>query len=541
MKKTLLACAIAIASIGSASAATIIPVNTNAPGIGLNDPTAAAPVGGNPGTTVGQQRQIAYQFAADLWGAVLESDVEIRVNAQFTALSCTATSGVLGSAGAVTVHANFENSVPNTWYGAALANSLDGTDLAPDTNDINSNFNSNLGSPGCLENSGWYYGLDGNTPAGRINFLDVVMHEIGHGLNFQGFYSTTTGAPFGTPPNVFPDIYSSNVFDNASNMTWVSMTNAQRLTARTGEQLVWTGATVTDQVPDALAALQRLFVAGSLNASYDYGTAAFGPVPTQANFAGQIAAVNDGSSTPTQGCVASPANAYANRIALVDRGTCAFEIKARFAQDAGAIGVIVANNAAGAAPGLAEDPTVNATIPTISVSQADGAAIRAALGSTVNASIQNVPGQISGADAQGRARMYAPAVFAAGSSFSHFDVSHSPNALMEPSINQDLDGNLRVDLSPALYADMGWVLNDGNAVTRGGRCDTGVSVLTSGVPGLIGGANLQAADKLCRATTTSASGYQGCIAPFVGTLRTIGVLPAAPRNPKLDPVAVCLK
>ena len=95
MNKTLLACALAAASIGSASAATIIPVNMNAPGVGLNDPTPATPVGGNPGTTIGQQRVIAYQFAADLWGAILESEEPIRVRAQFTPLSCTATSGTL--------------------------------------------------------------------------------------------------------------------------------------------------------------------------------------------------------------------------------------------------------------------------------------------------------------------------------------------------------------------------------------------------------------------------------------------------------------
>ncbi len=526
MKKTLLACAIAIASIGSASAATIIPVNLNAPGVGLNDPTAAAPVGLNPGTTVGEQRRIAYQFAADLWGAVLESDVDIRVNAQFTPLSCTATGGVLGSAGATTVHANFTNSVPDTWYGAALANSLAGSDLAPATNDINSNFNANLGSPGCLENSGWYYGLDGNTPAGRINFLDVVMHEIGHGLNFQGFYNSTTAAPFGTPPNQFPDIYSRNVFDNASSMTWVEMTNEGRLAARVGEQLVWTGAEVTGEVPDALAQLRRLFVAGGLTASYDFGTAAFGAPATEFNFSGAIVAVNDGSAAPTQGCVASPAGAYAGRIALVDRGTCSFGIKARFAQDAGAIGVIVANNAPGAAPGLAGDPSVNPTIPTISVAQPDGAAIRAALGSTVTASIQNVPGQFAGADSQGRARINAPATFAPGSSFSHFDVSHFPNALMEPSINQDLDGNLRLDLTPSLYADMGWVLNDGNAVTRG-RCNTGVPVLTGTIPGLIGGANLQAADKLCRTNAKNKAQNASCLVPFVSVLRSINAIPAS--------------
>ena len=94
VNKTLLACALAAATTfaaASASAATIIPVNMNTPGVGLNDPTPAAPIGGNPGTTIGEQRQIAYQFAAGLWGAVLESDVDIRVRAQFTALSCDAT------------------------------------------------------------------------------------------------------------------------------------------------------------------------------------------------------------------------------------------------------------------------------------------------------------------------------------------------------------------------------------------------------------------------------------------------------------------
>ena len=34
--------------------ATIIIVNANAAGTGFTDPTAVAPVGGNPGTTLGQ-------------------------------------------------------------------------------------------------------------------------------------------------------------------------------------------------------------------------------------------------------------------------------------------------------------------------------------------------------------------------------------------------------------------------------------------------------------------------------------------------------
>jgi extracellular elastinolytic metalloproteinase len=72
-----------------------------------------------------------------------------------------------------------------------------------------------------------------------------------------------------------------------------------------------------------------------------------------------------------------------NQIALVDRGTCTFQLKTQNAQAAGASAVIIANNAAGNLPILAGS-FVNApeTIPTVGVSQADGAAIKAALPAT---------------------------------------------------------------------------------------------------------------------------------------------------------------
>ena len=85
MKTRLLAaCVLAgLLVAATAHAAVITPLNRDPAGSGLNDPTAAAPVGGNPGNTIGEQRRIAYQFAADLWGAVLQSNVEIRVAASF--------------------------------------------------------------------------------------------------------------------------------------------------------------------------------------------------------------------------------------------------------------------------------------------------------------------------------------------------------------------------------------------------------------------------------------------------------------------------
>src|SRR6188768_3155579 len=87
------------ASMVSAGPAQFVIVNVNAPGVGFNDPTPRVPVGGNAGTTLGEQRLIAFQHAASIWSARLDSDVPIRIRAQFTVLGA----GVLGSAGPVSV------------------------------------------------------------------------------------------------------------------------------------------------------------------------------------------------------------------------------------------------------------------------------------------------------------------------------------------------------------------------------------------------------------------------------------------------------
>jgi len=101
MKAQLLsAMVVATLYAASAQAAIITPVNQDPAGKGLNDTTARAPEGGNPGVSVGEQRRIVYQYAADLWGSVLQSDVETFVGASFQDLACTATGGTLGSAGA---------------------------------------------------------------------------------------------------------------------------------------------------------------------------------------------------------------------------------------------------------------------------------------------------------------------------------------------------------------------------------------------------------------------------------------------------------
>src|ERR1043165_6260204 len=66
--------------------ATVQVFNGDPPNQGFNDPTPAAPVGGNAGTTVGRHRQIAFQFAANTWGQTLTSSQIIRVLAFITPL-----------------------------------------------------------------------------------------------------------------------------------------------------------------------------------------------------------------------------------------------------------------------------------------------------------------------------------------------------------------------------------------------------------------------------------------------------------------------
>ena len=93
----------ALAAVPSAAfaAATIFIVNDDGPNEGFNDPTPVAPVGGNPGTTLGQQRLNAFQFAADIWGSILDSDAPIYILSSFDPLPCSATGGTLGAAGAI--------------------------------------------------------------------------------------------------------------------------------------------------------------------------------------------------------------------------------------------------------------------------------------------------------------------------------------------------------------------------------------------------------------------------------------------------------
>ena len=169
-----------IASSSAFGNVTITIQNADTGPTGFNDPTPATPVGGNNGTTIGQQRLNAFQFAASIWGATLNSGQPIVINSGWAGLSCTATSGVLGQAGSASFLKDFPNApFPNTWYSTSLANALSNSDLNGATQEINATFNLNVGTPGCLTSAPWYYGFDGNEGNGN-DLVSVLLHEFGH-------------------------------------------------------------------------------------------------------------------------------------------------------------------------------------------------------------------------------------------------------------------------------------------------------------------------------------------------------------------------
>ena len=141
----------------------------------------------------------AFEYAVSIWETQIKSDVTIVVDADFSSLG----TGVLGGAGTTTIHRNFSGAAySNTWYAAALANTLSGTDQNGSEAEISASFNNNINISGI----DWYYGTDGNTPGNRIDFVSVVLHEIGHGLGFFG--SMTVSGGVGTwGYNGFPVVY----------------------------------------------------------------------------------------------------------------------------------------------------------------------------------------------------------------------------------------------------------------------------------------------------------------------------------------------
>ena len=130
----------------------------------------------------------------------------------------------------------------NTWYPAALADKLAGSDLDPGAVDLNLVFNSDVDGPNVLGNHGFDYSLTLNPAEGDVSFVLVALHELAHGLGVTLSIDPATGAK----REGADDAYLIHlVRAGATPENLADMTDAQRLGALvSGAELQWDGPAV---------------------------------------------------------------------------------------------------------------------------------------------------------------------------------------------------------------------------------------------------------------------------------------------------------
>lgn len=122
------------------------------------------------------------------------------------------------------------------------------------------------------------------------------------------------------------------------------------------------------------------------------GTALFGPALTPTGVTANVKLAN-----VLDACTPLTVGSMTGKIGLVERGTCAFTVKVKNAQDAGASAVIIYNGAAnGAVVGNMSGTDGTITIPSVLISNEEGEYIKSqlAVSTAVNVSLKNDPATI---------------------------------------------------------------------------------------------------------------------------------------------------
>ncbi len=446
---------------------------TDQANFGFNDSTPVEPLPGNSAVTLGEQRRAALKAAIDIWASRLDSRSVVRVEALFEDIGCGEET-TLGLGGSVGLARNFFNAPqPDTNYPLSLAAALRGQIFSQFDSEIRVRFNFRVDSEDCIESvSGYWYGLDPLTPPplGTFSFLELALHELGHGLGFQSLTDREDRSFFGDPP--VPDIMSDFIFDLQRDQSWTEMTAAQRVqSATSGDNLVFTGERAN------LAAAERLLPPGEVTLLSGGGPGTprftawvqgFAPYLPLSGLAAELALAQGpgpgpGASDPWHRSLACEpldnADDLAGRLVLVRRGECTFALKWQNVFDAGAAGLILVDNQpAGSDNAIERDLGIavdrNLPIPIWLVADATGNSLRQAL---PDASVRL--GYDSSAPARGTNEGFVNLqadTENTDSNVSHFATSLLPSSLMNPSItNRAFNGDL--DIVPGLLEDLGWI------------------------------------------------------------------------------------
>ena len=190
------------------------------------------------------QAMAAFQYAVDIWNSLIRSPVPIQIDASFTDLGGFEDGRII-LGGARPADWKSPRSL-DLWFPEALADKRSGRDLADSEPDIITRFNSH-------EDANWYFGIDGNTPSGKTDFVSTVLHEIAHGLGFTSFarveeraiaeliWSSGTGKLRDGNPDL-PNIYDFFI-ENGSQKTIMSFPDpsSDLETQFTSNDLFWNG------------------------------------------------------------------------------------------------------------------------------------------------------------------------------------------------------------------------------------------------------------------------------------------------------------
>ncbi len=194
----------------------------------------------------------------------------------------------------------------------------------------------------------------------NLFYLSNVMHDIlyTHGFNEAAgnFQVNNFGLGGAGADPVLAEAQDGGGLDNA-NFATPADGRSPRM-----QMYLWSGAGPTHEV--ALAS----------GPVYGAKGAEFGPAMTSIGVTGPLSIMS-----PSDGCSAST-GPLSGKVALIDRGSCAFTVKVLNAQNAGATAVVIANNTAGTFLMGGTDRAVR--ISSVMVSQADGAALKGASGTS---------------------------------------------------------------------------------------------------------------------------------------------------------------
>jgi hypothetical protein len=437
-------------------------------GSGFQDPRATEPVGGNPGTTLGEQRRRAVEHAFSLWSARLDSKVPIEIAFEFEAFGCKNGSTVLGGASAAGAFGDFPAAQSGLVYVSALANSRAGRDLDPQEPDIIAHFNSSVDRECQTATGGFYYGFDGK--AGEaIDFVQVVLHELAHGLGITSLIDLDTGE------SIIPDAvdsFSARIRDLDLDKPWSALTAAERRASATRvRRIVWDGPEATRLAADAFASDAPTLQLEPLLERYSgaVSDAVFARRSSQDPLHGEV--VHSIDCEPTS---------VSKQTFLLFPADCDPHASALAAQRAGALGALLVESWPFDTPAMPIELEKGFTgelevldFPVLSVPKADALLMRRHLErSALTAALATQSMARFGADLNHRPMLFASQPVSRGSTISHLEQFARPNQLMEPFAASEPTHGLGFTM--ALLKDIGWPLLCGNGRTDAGEeCDEG--------------------------------------------------------------------